>query len=64
MNYKKYAKLAWDSYKEKVNHTNFEGNPLPVWEELGDRQKEGWEASVQAVIESALDLEAGIVIKK
>ena len=45
------GKLAWDTYAETVGGTTFDGKPLPTWEELGQRQRDGWTAAAKAVQE-------------
>ena len=39
------AKHSYDAYTKAVGGTTFDGRPLPTFEELGDRQKEGWQAA-------------------
>lgn len=39
---------AWDVYANAVGQTTFDNKPLPGWAELGERQKEGWEAAAEA----------------
>jgi hypothetical protein len=43
------AQIAWEAYAASVGGTTFDGKPLPTWDELGDRQKEGWRAATKAV---------------
>lgn len=45
------GKLAWDTYKEAVGGVSFEDKPLPDWDDLGERQREGWRAAAEAVAE-------------
>jgi hypothetical protein len=35
------GKFAYESYCESVK-TTFDNLPLPTWEQLGERQKNGW----------------------
>lgn len=37
------AKHAYNAYVKTVGGTTFDGRPLPTFEELGDRQKAGWQ---------------------
>lgn len=45
----KSAKNAYTAYVAKVGGTTFDGRPLPTFEELGDRQKEGWAAAADSL---------------
>jgi hypothetical protein len=36
------ARLAYDTYREAVGGTAFNGLTLPAFDDLGDRQKSGW----------------------
>jgi len=45
------GRVAWDAYARSVGGKTFDDKPLPEWEQLGDRQKEGWEEAAQAVAE-------------
>ncbi len=56
------AQAAWDAYAEAVGGKTFDDKPLPSWEELGDRQKAGWQAAAEAVLVQyghSDDLESG-----
>jgi hypothetical protein len=39
---------AWRAYCEKVGGTAYDGKPLPAWDELGERQRQGWQAAAAA----------------
>lgn len=39
---------AYDAYCGKVGGTTYDGKPLPTWDELGERQRVGWEAAAEA----------------
>ena len=43
------GKIAWEAYRKSVGGLSFTGQPLPDWEDLGDRQREGWEVGAEAV---------------
>lgn len=50
------AKIAWEAYAKAVGGKTFDDKPLPTWDELGERQKEGWkQASI--FVENATRLE-------
>ena len=40
---------AYEAYCAAVGGTTFDGKPLPTFQELGDRQRAGWEAAAEAV---------------
>lgn len=44
----KSAKIAYLAYVSAVGGKTFDGRPLPTFEELGDRQKEGWSAAADS----------------
>ena len=48
-----YGKIAWEAYAEAVGGTTFDDKPLPKWEDLGQRQKDGWGAAASAVLNAA-----------
>ncbi len=41
--------IAWNTYKVAVGGTTFDGKPLPSWDELGERQRIGWEEAANAI---------------
>lgn len=41
------AKNTYAAYVKAVGGTTFDGRPLPTFEELGDRQKAGWQAAAE-----------------
>ena len=43
------GQVAWEAYAKAVGGKTFDDKPLPTWEELGDRQKDGWRAAAEAV---------------
>ena len=45
------GRVAWDAYARAVGGKTFDEKPLPTWEELGERQKEGWASAAQAIAE-------------
>jgi len=44
------GQVAWEAYAKTVGGKTFDGKDLPKWHELGDRQKAGWHAAAQAII--------------
>jgi mono/diheme cytochrome c family protein len=45
------AQVAYRAYGETTHFTNFRGEPMPDWAELGDRIQRAWVAAVAAVAE-------------
>lgn len=43
------AKINYDAYGDQVGWLNFQGKPMPTWEELPDSIKLGWLAGALAV---------------
>jgi hypothetical protein len=43
------ARLAYRAYGETTDFKNFRGDPMPEWENLGDRIQSAWIAAVTAV---------------
>ena len=41
------ASLCYAAYCAAVGGTKFDGTPLPTFDELGERQKAGWEAAAE-----------------
>lgn len=44
------AKLAYAAYGQTTGNKNFQGNPMPAWEALGDTIQAAWVAATQAVV--------------
>lgn len=43
------AKLAYAAYGQTTNFKNFLGNPMPGWDDLGDRIQAAWVSAANAV---------------
>lgn len=43
------AKLAYQAYGESTGGKNFQGNPMPQWEDLGEKIQTAWVAATTAV---------------
>lgn len=43
------AKLAYQAYGDRAEWKNFAGDPMPRWDDLGDRIQGCWEAAAEAV---------------
>lgn len=43
------AKMAYRAYGETTNFKNFQGNPMPAWEDLGEPIQKAWIAAASAV---------------
>ncbi|MCP9947295.1 hypothetical protein [Actinomadura madurae] len=46
------ARTAYDAYGETTDHKNFRGDPMPAWEDLGERIQNAWRAAARAVAEA------------
>ena len=46
---KSLGQLAWEAYSRGVGGLTFDEKPLPTWLELGERQRQGWEAVAEAI---------------
>lgn len=44
------ALIAYTAYGQTTDFKNFQGNPMPAWQDLPDKIQEAWIASVQAVL--------------
>ena len=45
------ARLAYDRYGTVTEYKNYQGNPMPKWEELPAKIQEAWVATVQPELE-------------
>ncbi len=52
------AKLAYDAYGESTGYKNFQGNPMPEWEQLGEPIQNAWIAAITAVNDYLMGPEA------
>lgn len=43
------GRINFRAYCDAVNNTNIADNPIPDWDELGDRVREGWRRGAMAV---------------
>lgn len=43
------AKVAYQAYGDTTGWKNFQGNPMPQWEDLGDMIQAAWVNASQAV---------------
>jgi hypothetical protein len=46
------ARTAYDAYGETTDRKNFRGEPMPSWEDLGDRIQNAWRAAARAVADA------------
>ncbi len=51
MNLQELAAKAYDAYGGVTNYKNFQGNPMPKWEDLPDTIKIAWITAVATVVE-------------
>lgn len=43
------AKAAYQAYGETTNFKNYQGNPMPAWEDLGATIQDAWIAAADRV---------------
>ena len=48
-----YAKTAYDAYGAVTDHKNYQGLPMPEWDNLTERIQKAWIGAVTAVLEKA-----------
>lgn len=49
------ARTAYDAYGETTDHKNYQGLPMPEFDDLGERIQEAWRAAVTAVVAEVSD---------
>lgn len=49
MNNIELAQIAYRAYGETTDHKNFRGEPMPAWDNLGDRIQTAWINATVAV---------------
>lgn len=49
---KSLGQCAYEAYAEHRNGLAFNGDPVPIWEEVDPDIKVGWEKAADAVIEN------------
>lgn len=49
------ARAAYQMYGKSVDFKNYQGNPMPSWEELPDAIKTAWEAAAEGVANLVLN---------
>jgi len=45
------AQIAYEVYAEHQNWKNYQGNPIPQWDQVRDDIKQAWQAAVRAIID-------------
>lgn len=43
------AKLAYAAYGKTTDFKNFQGNPMPAWDDLGDTIQAAWVSAANAI---------------
>ena len=46
------AKLAYEAYGNVTGHKNFQGDPMPSWEELPPRIQLAWDAAAVTALQA------------
>jgi hypothetical protein len=47
-----YAKIAYAAYGAETDYKNYQGLPMPTWDELPDKIKLAWIAAATAVYQA------------
>jgi hypothetical protein len=47
---------AYAAYVEAVGGTTWDGKPIPKWNEIKDRQREGWRSGVKAAFNRRVEV--------
>ena len=47
------AQAAYHAYGQVTDFKNFRGDPMPTWDELGERIHQAWIAAANAAVEAA-----------
>jgi len=43
--------IAYEAYGDVTDRKNYQGLPMPAWDDLPDRIKAAWRAAAQAVLD-------------
>lgn len=49
------AKLGYRAYGETTDFKNYQGNPMPEWEDLGEKIRSAWVAATAAICKKLLN---------
>ncbi len=52
MRFDDVGRKAYDAYVKEVGGTTYDGKPIPKWEEIQPRQRNGWRAAAMAVFDA------------
>lgn len=50
--YLELAKIGYQAYGDKADWKNYQGLPMPAWDDLPENIKIYWQAAVKAIVES------------
>ena len=53
------AKIAYEAYGESTGWRNYQGLPMPAWDDLPEPIRRAWDAAAQAVLDAAKGQEDG-----
>ena len=48
-----YAKIGYDAYGDNADWKNYQGKPMPTWDELPENIKESWRVSTKAIMDAS-----------
>jgi hypothetical protein len=49
------AREAYDAYGAVTGHKNYQGLPMPAFDDLGEKIQEAWRAAVRRVVEKTTE---------
>lgn len=55
------ARVAYAAYGNSTGHLNYQGNPMPTWDELPERIRTAWIAAARAVCDEQLRLAREVI---
>lgn len=53
------AQATYEAYGKNVGGTTWDGKPIPSWEEIQPRQRNGWRAACAKCLQNYLEYEKG-----
>lgn len=49
------ARIAYEAYGKSTGGKNFQGDPMPAWDDLPQPIQDAWDAAVGAVIDNWME---------
>jgi hypothetical protein len=51
--HERWAKIGYDAYGEAADWKNYQGKPMPKWEELPENIRRYWRVAAAAIVENS-----------